>query len=530
LTDAKGKTIKKKTNYIDFLKLLSLYILQDSNNNNFSQILSKYNVNKREIFKRLISYNYSNPYIIKYINTYMNNKFDFYSFDEMEMINSIKFIMQMNNVDKLYFIKFNDLKDHNKPIIKSLLKTYFNMIKNSYINDLELNFLYEMLKNDIEYLETINKLINGETSKLNLKIANYSQNNNTESQIDINSKIEDQLSIPLSEDIININIELNAKKMNSKNCQSCPLFNNKLIAVDSNLLKVEPVDIGFILLNPGYDESLYNRLLVGESGKLFRSKLLNINPNITYIISNIIMCSTRTQADTGKTDKKLNQVIKKCKPNLKYIIDKFPAKIYIPIGKHAMESFDISGSIIENSGQVFNNIIPIIHPSAALRNDSNKIIFDKTFEVIKLVTDKISISKSSKNTIPNISTIEKKTKPSVDSIISNIKQSNSSKYNIPDEHVITDIDPSLTYLDSITLNYNDIVHIYLSPDGIKKYLFDSIKIPIYIKNSSLSNMNMLVNEVDQIFYVTKSEKYKLTKTLRDNIISNKYSALNPDKG
>ena len=141
---AAGKIIKNKTNYLDFLKGLSSYLSNPTNNQNqISNLLTKHKVGKRELFKRLISYYYHSPHIIDYINKYMNNKFDFYKFDEIELIHSIKFISHQNNIKQFYFLKSSDLKDNNKPIIKKLLKEYFNTIKNLYINDLELNILYQ---------------------------------------------------------------------------------------------------------------------------------------------------------------------------------------------------------------------------------------------------------------------------------------------------------------------------------------------------------------------------------------------------
>jgi len=101
----KGRVIKnKKNNYLFFLKRLSQYINNNVNNlEQLSFLITKHKINKRELFKRLISYIYSSPYIIHYINQYFNNKFDFYSFDEIELINSIKFIIKQNNIKQLSF-------------------------------------------------------------------------------------------------------------------------------------------------------------------------------------------------------------------------------------------------------------------------------------------------------------------------------------------------------------------------------------------------------------------------------------------
>ena len=512
----KGRVIKnKKNNYLFFLKRLSQYINNNVNNlEQLSFLITKHKINKRELFKRLISYIYSSPYIIHYINQYFNNKFDFYSFDEIELINSIKFIIKQNNIKQLSFIKSSELKDINKPIIKKIFKKYFNVVLNQYINDLELNFLYELNKNDFEYIEELNTLLNGSESKLNLQpiIAADSKTNQID-QEKINEKIQEQISKPLSTEIINYNQKLIQQKSNNEICQKCHLFEHKMIPIDGNITEPGNIDIMFILLNPGYNESLYNRLLVGESGKLFRSHLISFDENIKYVITNIVMCSTKTQTEIGKTDKKIKTIVKNCSTYLEQIIKDFPAKIYVPIGKQAMEAFNISGSIIQNSGKVFNqNVIPIVHPSAVLKNESNKIIFEKSFETLNIVINKIIQSKQNINIFKS----EKKKKD----ILSRLPKVNdpSIKYNIPSENIISEINETLTYLDSVTLEYDDIVHIYLDPEGNKKYLFDKIKLPIYIKDSQFNDRNLLTDKVDYVFYVNKNQKYNLTRVLSDQII------------
>lgn len=512
---AKGKIIKNKINYLDFLKQLSKYI--NNNNNNSDQLtnlINKYNISKRELFKRLISYNYSSPHIIHYINQYLNNKFDFYSFDEIELVNSIKFIMKQNNIKRLYFLKSNDLKDTNKPIIKKILKEYFNTIKNQYINDLELNYLYELHKNNLEYINELNSLLTGKESKLNLQPQIIDQPKVIKENIE--EQIQKQINQPLSQEIINYNTKLINNKSNNKICKKCPLFEHKMIPIDTNINIPGEVDLMFILLNPGYNEALYNKLLVGESGKLFRSHLIKFNKNIKYVITNIIMCNTRTQSEIGKTNKKIKTVIKNCSNNLNQVIKDFPAKVYIPIGKYAMESFNVSGSITQNSGKVFNqNIIPLIHPNSVLKNESNRAIFEKSFDTINIVVDKITQSKT------NLNTFETK-KPKKD-ILSRLPKVNdpSIKYNIPSEHIISEPTESLTYLDSVTLDYDNIVHIYLDQIGNKKYLFDKIQLPIYIKNSTFNDRNLLTNHVDNVFYINKNQKYNLTRILNDNLSKHK---------
>jgi len=522
MTAQAGKIIKNKTNYLDFLKSLSSYLTNQVNNpNQISNLLIKHKVGKRELFKRLISYYYHSPHIINYINQYMNNKFDFYKFDEIELIHSIKFIGQQNNIKRFYFLKSTDSKNINKPIIKKLLKEYFNTIKNAYINDLELNSLYELHKSNIEYLDSLNVLINGENSKLNLQYESIEPKTSNNQLQNINEKIQKQIETPLSNEIIKYNSSLLDYKINNETCKKCLLFDHKMVPIDTNVLRPEKVDIMFILLNPGYNEGLYNRLLVGDAGKLFRSYLVQFDENIKYVITNIIMCNTKNQAEIGKTDKKIKTVIKNCSNYLKKIMNDFPAKVYIPIGKHAMESFNISGSITQNSGKVLNqNIIPLIHPSSVLQNESNKPIFEKSFETINIIAHKITQSKKEPTLINN----PKKVKTD---ILSKIPKTNtpSIQYNIPSENIIDDPDSSLTYLDSITLEYDNIVHVYLDKDGIKKYIFDKIKIPIYIKNSEFNDRELLTNHVDSVFYVNKNQKYNLTKTLSDNLTKHNCAAI-----
>jgi hypothetical protein len=60
-----------------------------------------------------------------------------------------------------------------------------------------------------------------------------------------------------------------------------------------------------------------------------------------------------------------------------------------------MNFFNIKGSIIQNSGKIskINNLllIPIINPSSIDKNEGNKSIYDKTWEILYQVTNKLYI-------------------------------------------------------------------------------------------------------------------------------------------
>ena len=103
----------------------------------------------------------------------------------------------------------------------------------------------------------------------------------------------------------------------------------------------------------------------------------------------------------------------------------------------------------------------------------------------------------------------------------------NTKYNIPPEKMINFVDDTLTYFDSVNIDNENILNIYIDQDGEKKYKFENFNIPIYIKNCKISERNMLNSDFEYVTYINGNTRYRLAKTLKDNLITQKYKALQP---
>ncbi len=532
-----NQSIKKiQLNFLDFLKQLTGYLNNNISLDRIVEIIEKHKVNKSFLFKRLFAYNYNTPYLIWYINKYMNNKYEFYNYDIKNYLASFRFIMQSNNVKRLYFFKANDFKDNNKYIIKTLLKEYFLYVHNKYLNNLELNHLYLLFCKQIITLnevEKINKLINGEKSNLELDqdfLNSFDKNiPETNNKVDIENYINYQLTKQYSEPIYNFILQLSELKKNSDSCQKCKLNNNNLIAFDTNVEKLEEVDFMFIGLNPDKESLTYNKVFFEEFNQRIREKMFNFNKNIKWVICNIIQCNVNNIIDIGKTDKQVLTFNKNCSQFLNTIMQNFPAKIYIPIGKHPMNYFNIPGTITQNSGKVnkVNNkiFIPMISPKSFGKNEAmNLPVFNNTWDVIYQIANKLSQKYNANNLDPEeIQHIPKATP--ITPAQQTTQQTVHNEYNIPSEKLIQDVTENLTYFDSVNLDGNKILNIYLDENSQKYYKIEEFKIPIYIKNKHYNECNMLSEEFDYVTYINGWNRYKLSKALKDNLIKHKYMAL-----
>ncbi len=526
-------SIKKiQLNFLDFLKQLTGYLNNTISLEKIIEIINKHEVEKTFLFKRLFAYNYNTPYLIWYINKYMNDKYQFYNYDIKNYLSSFRFIMQSNNIKKLYFFKANDFKDNNKYIIKNLLKEYFLYVHNKFLNNLELNHLYLLFcKQEISLnqIEKINKLINGEKSNLNIDqdlLNSFIKQDVKDNKNEINNYINYQLTKQYSENIFNFILKLNELKKNSESCQKCKLFNNNLISFDTNIDDLGEVDFMFIGLNSDKESLTYNKVFFEEFNQKIREQMFNFDKNIKWVMCNIIQCNVNYIVDIGKTDKQILTFNKNCSQFINLIIENFPAKIYIPIGKHPMNYFNIPGTITQNSGKInkINNkiFIPMINPKSFEKNEfTNLPVFNNTWDIIYQISNKLS----QKYNAVNLDTQEIQNIPKANPIIEDKKSNIINKYNISSDKIINEITSNLTYFDSVNLDGNTILNIYIDENSQKFYKLEEFKIPIYIKNKNYNECNMLTGEFDYITYINGWNKYKLSKALKDNLIKHKHIAL-----
>ena len=480
---------------LDFLKSLTSYLIDKKKLDDLD--LTK--MSERSLIDRVLSYYYNYPYIIEYFDTYMNIQ----NYDVKDILESIKIVGLSNGItsaQQLYFLKSTDDKDDIGPNIKKIIFNYYKKINNKHLNDSELKSLYNLYLNNI--------ISNDDILQMS-KLIKYDKPIKQKEQLDdIKEKIiqTGDFEFPIIPKHIKTfcnNLKQGFEKRIE--CTKCKLFGNPSTILDTNMSDFGPVDVIFIALNPGKDEVVpsVDRPLVGKAGKYFRKYLLNFPKNTKWVMTNIIMCHTKNQAEIGETTDKILKVAKSCNENLRAVLNKFPCKFYVTMGGPAMEMFRITGSVKGKSGKIYdvNNfkIAPIPHPSAAMQYGGD---LEESFELgIKVISEYLHSFKKEEDHI-------QLTKQPI-----NIESSTNNRE-----------DQQLTYINTTKLNDDQILNTYLDNNGNKILKIEKNEMPVYVKVSSFENLGYL-DTPTHVCYLTGSQKRELDKLIKESIEVNKNKCL-----
>lgn len=530
------KEIKyKKPDYLEYLKSLTRWLGNKNKRNpeELNNLIKKHKITNSNIFLRICSYSYNRPHIIWYFNKYFNNFFEFNVYDIENLVFSLCHVLDCNkhnNSRSFYYLKSNDLKDFNKQQVKKIIKDYFLIIKRKHINDIELNFFYNLFNKGLiekDALLDINTLVNGEESKINIQEPTVKVEQEEASQEQIDEYFEYYRTRELPKIISDFSQELKNKKENRSECQKCKLKDSPMVILDTNREDFGEVDFAFFALNPGGQEKVYGKPFVGASGKLQRKMMFHLPKESLWMMTNVILCYTANQKEIGKNDKQIKEVCDNCRELVIQISSKFPAKYYIPVGKPAAQVFGINQSITQVCGEIIdmggNKVIPLIHPSAVIQYHG------KMEEAYNLGWNTIySIAKELHGGQVNSNILQPKTKSKNETPSPQTKNVNISNLNIPNNKMINN--PSqikemgLTYFDTFNLGKN-LLNIFIDQNGVKFYLIEENETPIYIKNSNWNECDMIISNPDQYCYINGYNRFKLLNSAKDNMETNKKSVL-----
>lgn len=491
---SKKSIIPKKKNYITGLKELTKWLFSRRDEKEVQELIMKYELDNA-LLKRLASYTYNYPHIVWYINKYMNSLYQ--KFDLISMLYTFGYLLdinQRNQAKKLFYIKSNDLMDKNKQKIKILLSEYFDQIYDKHCNDLELNFYYDLIHLNVITLDQVHKLdefLNGGKKTIDLSFDDINVITNPQQ---FNTNVLD-IYKPLPESIQNFCNDIKTEVLNRPQCQKCELFGKTTVIIDTNANDFEDIDIAFIGLNPGTEESKIGKPFVGKSGKLLREVISKLPANIKWVIGNVILCYTRNEKEIKDAD----AVINNCYDLFVKIFTKFPTKTYVPLGAKATSVFGIKESITSVSGKTFKDrnftIIPLIHPSSA----ANYGQMDKFMADFKTI-------QNSFNTNIEPTTTKQMKKQTSTKPISNIE------IGLPENISLED----LTFFDVREIN-DKIIKIFIDSNGKKQYVVEDYKMKFNVKYKNWQECNQITNEVDYRVEISGKEKSFIISKVREKL-------------
>lgn len=178
-------------------------------------------------------------------------------------------------------------------------------------------------------------------------------------------------------------------------CTSCQLYECPSAIADTNCSDdLMNVDLFIIAENPAKTEVTggicdgkeypAGTPLIGKSGTFFR-KILNRelqNTDIKYFITNSVLCQTINP--DGTTGNPTEETIELCKTNVQKMIDICQPKLILTLGRSAMHSLGIEGSVTKEMTKLHSyknyDVLVCTHPSQAIRLGGIMSTAGKNFE------------------------------------------------------------------------------------------------------------------------------------------------------
>jgi uracil-DNA glycosylase family 4 len=504
----KSNIIKKsKPTMIMGLKALSGWLFTNKRREDIQLIIDKYEI-ENNVMKRLTSYVYNTPYLVWYINKYLNKLYDFNKYDTADLIRSFSYLLDINRLNatnKVFYLKSNDLADKNRQKVKEFFKDYFDKLYEKHFNDLELNFFYDLLNIgviNVEDIDSMSKHLDGDKSSINLEDFNISTiitsaNTHTTNKNAMVMNIYRDLSIPLKTFCDGV------KKYMSgcDNCKGCELKGKQIVLLDTNLKEFGPVDIIFIGYNPNMEDIESNKPFAGKNGMILREKIAQLPETVTWLIINLVFCVTAKEGDIKDPTKAANN----CSPIFSGILKNFPTKCKVPLGAKATKILGINDGISSISGKIFTqediNVIPMIHPNSLIHDQKNVDKFNKDFQTI------LNLFSSNSTTVIAPTIIK------TPEIAKGNKKSYTSSITIPEDKLIIEVTPDLTFFDVKEIN-QQIVKIFIDMDGKKKYKIEPYEMNFYVKFDSWNECTQITNKIDAEVTITGREKPNLINKVR----------------
>ena len=151
-------------------------------------------------------------------------------------------------------------------------------------------------------------------------------------------------------------------------CQKCPLAATRTRTVPGE--GSPTAEIMFVGEGPGREEDLSGRPFVGRAGR-FLDELIESLPmrREDVYIANVVKCRPPDNRDPERGE------VEMCSGYLKEQIETIDPLVIVPLGRHALGWFVSNPRITADHGKIMRHgdrvLMPLLHPSAGLRNPEN---------------------------------------------------------------------------------------------------------------------------------------------------------------
>lgn len=460
------------------------------------------------IIRRLISYMYNYPNILIYLNKYLNY-LGIAQCNLIEFIRSYRYILQCNGVldsRRFYYLKSSAYKDELQMKIINLLDQYFVERFDIHFNYKELLFFYDLYLNGIitnQDIYDVDLLVNNNNKTINL--GEFKPEKNQES-VSINKLIRQYNDTSKGVELINNEIH----KRKSEQCQDCQYFGRELVPFDGNIQDVNNIDVLLINLHPDLLDLKEKRTFREKS--IIRQNIALFPKNIKWLLVNLIPCVFKSKSELGE---KVNDIVEYVsngchKVVLDYIKKNIKPKLVILVGEECTSVLLPAAKFDNTLGQLTEDkYISVYHPNS-MKHPKTKIRGNVHWENIQELVKSLSSSSDEFVSEPPKPAAGKE-KPKVieeDIIPEPIKLNKPNKKD----------KKKLLLLDVKEIEGGKTVLIILTDEQGNKYYEKKRNITTgYIKNSSFKDCDILADSVDVEFSMSKMDKLKLMKLLREKM-------------
>ena len=448
-------------------------------------------------------YNY--PWIITYFNKYMNY-LGIVSSDINQFIKSYRYVLASNGVldsRRFCYIKMSDRKDDRQGKIIDLLDKYFSERFEMKFNYKELLFYYNLYLNGIitnQDVYEIDLLLNNNSKTINLP--DFSPEESKEKPISIDKIIKQYRDSSRGVDFINN--EIHKIKVNS--CRNCQYYGREVVPFDGNIKDINNIDVLIVNLFPDLNDLKEKRTF--RERTIVRENISQFPKDIKWLLVNLTPCVFKSKSELGKDVDEISNHLDGCnKVVLDFIKNNTNPRFVLLIGQEAASVFIPSAEFANSLGNLIDDkYISVLHPNSMKQIKAQargKKYWNNVQNLLKeYIEAKTTAATPSKLVVEN-----EKSKPVQSEQPAVVIEKPSKKIN--NKYLLLDVKE--------IEDGNSVLLIFTDENGNKHYEKKRNITTGYIKDSSFKDCSILSDSVDIEFSMTKMEKFKLIKLLREKM-------------